>query len=1342
MDYAYANPSLCLISNSGPWYRVMSPLVPGGGSADKDYEAIFNGYLEKFAAAAHCAYCLMDFLPVNRKLSFMNVVDEVDNRSGGRVDDYVLLVHAPFIIEQLSTLTAHDPVRDEEISIEDSHFMIQYKKKAEQFSSLKHEKKRRKRVVCKSLMDKSCGGTIDYSVKDVPVRAKSKKDEPIVPINDKDYWQAQEAVGVVQIPCPCPVTSNQLLPPDLNHMLGDALEAWETLCNFRELLSLPYLSIEKLLDTLKIEGAYNNSADDYHAKKNLLEEVHVQLLMPVLLSNRGNDDLGGKKYCCMFGKENKVDSELSSSTTQMLWDTIQEICDGVTNPPTVVKQFLCQGDMWNEVLRTLLYSKGEVSTPEYIDIAEAMKSIVQDILISPSYLSIRNQEEIEGGVTSTDSHYPSSLHEVLDAIESGFYECGMLSDEKTDGISDELFSRKLFTPLKLGSKIDAYSSSLHSWYAGHILETIPSEKNVIIRFLGWGSGFDETYSVEGHFLAPHQFFSQNLDYRDTHPDLIPPSVKATIEAKGRSDYVKYIVRNSNYEPHMAIASDIERILTRYIATIDTSSDLLEVFRAVYQSKLAEWMADPAVGSRTDMQQIVSHLGSKSYLGMPLSLKIRALCWLCGEMVSSLEAKSFIENVMEQKVVLEKALKANKAKTEEFSEPALSSRQSPRFGKRSLDDMQAESACDSDKLSEGTSTTLHPDRLDCQVVADFDVCVMPIGKDRNENRYWLFPQDTNCSVIRIFREEHSSQNWTVYEDESDIQLLLSWLSDYGTNESALKQTIKTRMGVKPTDPSTLHPPSSSENIVPVIRAFNIDVTLGPEGMLEAGVKDLDGRVVVSAYKFNSHGRSCAKEAGILICDQLIALNDYPICSIASLQKAILKVRKECENDGKDRVTLSLVVLRHASPECSSAALTIALRSDAEFRSHFQRQLSQEHTALCNPSSAKGYLIPGNLVGMCLEMSYCVAPVYPSSPRYNFLGHMHFIEKISGILYTMQCSEHWSHVEEKDLLTALVSCLRNFLLDLAFALGQSDRLLSSNWARSRRRFRWTQCCRKANTLPKVAYCVFCLHQCIDWKELEAIASIVEASKVLQSVPKQVQNFVPKEKQTILFFGEDFNCTGNQPILESSAVIPKSTVFCTVLNVKYYKGGIGSKRIPYAKIALQTVDDAGGILASFSDQNFAVPSAEGERKRLNRLLNLAMFVLLAHPESAPFSSAVSINDCPNYYDIITRPMHMGEIQNKISNNAYGSVREFKDDIDLIRSNCVLYCSERYPSLLPMAEVVHTMAMNLTDRLFPRTEQSQSEPNGPPPVKVKYSCLHDHFVLCTTDCVCCRLSSLLLTK
>ncbi|KAH8990666.1 Bromodomain-containing protein, partial [Lactarius hatsudake] len=55
--------------------------------------------------------------------------------------------------------------------------------------------------------------------------------------------------------------------------------------------------------------------------------------------------------------------------------------------------------------------------------------------------------------------------------------------------------------------------------------------------------------------------------------------------------------------------------------------------------------------------------------------------------------------------------------------------------------------------------------------------------------------------------------------------------------------------------------------------------------------------------------------------------------------------------------------------------------------------------------------------------------------------------------------------------------------------------------------------------------------------------------------------------------------------------------------------------------------------------------------------------------FIKPVSRVDVPDYYDIITNPMDFQTMGRKVKRKQYKSKKEFKDDLDLIWSNCFVY-------------------------------------------------------------------------
>lgn len=65
------------------------------------------------------------------------------------------------------------------------------------------------------------------------------------------------------------------------------------------------------------------------------------------------------------------------------------------------------------------------------------------------------------------------------------------------------------------------------------------------------------------------------------------------------------------------------------------------------------------------------------------------------------------------------------------------------------------------------------------------------------------------------------------------------------------------------------------------------------------------------------------------------------------------------------------------------------------------------------------------------------------------------------------------------------------------------------------------------------------------------------------------------------------------------------------------------------------------------------------------------------------VRAQDAPDYYNIITRPMHLAEIQRKLSLNMYYSKADFEADLNLIWANCrkfvVLFVGGSFLFLIP---------------------------------------------------------------
>ena len=65
--------------------------------------------------------------------------------------------------------------------------------------------------------------------------------------------------------------------------------------------------------------------------------------------------------------------------------------------------------------------------------------------------------------------------------------------------------------------------------------------------------------------------------------------------------------------------------------------------------------------------------------------------------------------------------------------------------------------------------------------------------------------------------------------------------------------------------------------------------------------------------------------------------------------------------------------------------------------------------------------------------------------------------------------------------------------------------------------------------------------------------------------------------------------------------------------------------------------------------------------------MGTLRRRVDAEPFMEQV--NGIPQYYEIITQPMHLHAMKKKLNGDEYGCVNDFKNDFELIISNTKLF-------------------------------------------------------------------------
>ncbi|TFK50878.1 hypothetical protein OE88DRAFT_1660007 [Heliocybe sulcata] len=104
------------------------------------------------------------------------------------------------------------------------------------------------------------------------------------------------------------------------------------------------------------------------------------------------------------------------------------------------------------------------------------------------------------------------------------------------------------------------------------------------------------------------------------------------------------------------------------------------------------------------------------------------------------------------------------------------------------------------------------------------------------------------------------------------------------------------------------------------------------------------------------------------------------------------------------------------------------------------------------------------------------------------------------------------------------------------------------------------------------------------------------------------------------------------------------------------------------------------------------------LEDLLHDLRMVTVDNRDAEPFLKPVSRAEAPDYNDVIPNPMDLQTMLKKVKQKSYKSKKEFKDDLDLIWSNCLTYnAAENHPirgCATRLKAKAERLLANITDR------------------------------------------------
>ncbi|KAJ3836367.1 bromodomain and PHD finger-containing protein 3 [Lentinula raphanica] len=104
----------------------------------------------------------------------------------------------------------------------------------------------------------------------------------------------------------------------------------------------------------------------------------------------------------------------------------------------------------------------------------------------------------------------------------------------------------------------------------------------------------------------------------------------------------------------------------------------------------------------------------------------------------------------------------------------------------------------------------------------------------------------------------------------------------------------------------------------------------------------------------------------------------------------------------------------------------------------------------------------------------------------------------------------------------------------------------------------------------------------------------------------------------------------------------------------------------------------------------------------LRLAFERIVGYDKNDFFKNPVSKTDVPDYFDVITRPMHWSLIDAKLDRHEYWAITDFKDDIELVLNNAMTYNKAGTP-FFKAAQRIHNSARPILEEL----ERAYTKPN-----------------------------------
>lgn len=307
----------------------------------------------------------------------------------------------------------------------------------------------------------------------------------------------------------------------------------------------------------------------------------------------------------------------------------------------------------------------------------------------------------------------------------------------------------------------------------------------------------------------------------------------------------------------------------------------------------------------------------------------------------------------------------------------------------------------------------------------------------------------------------------------------------------------------------------------------------------------------------------------------------------------------------------------------------------------------------------------------------------------------------------CGKEWIDQDREKWSTSLmnsanVSDVMDCLVQLEQYITQScPAVVQATWERRRRE--WLFGVKSAAALAHVFILTrYFLAEFVDFEALRDIQENLDRRTFLGLRDPEASTEIPSMGDNLIYFG-----VGHQAAIRLDSAI-KSFVWqgdaplqqtheFTVRGITYHSGG-GD---PYARVTLRPVrinlgktHRAGDLLC----ENLTATH------KLGRSLRRIVRRMMKDRDADPFLELVSKAEYPEYYHIVRNPITLPMMIIKIDRAEYHTVDDFSNDVQLLLDNCKLFCEDRFPELLPMAERVVEVANSELRKLAPLIDAATS--------------------------------------